>query len=182
MNISPKPNTKKTKKFRGDVVKKLIDFELDKNVRIVVPEFPHDKGFYEAKDYFIEGFPTKATLLHIKAHKEKFIHASKLRWIRDHQIFEQTGLEIMSEEILIYEDTEEYNEMDFDLRMQSWEKKEYKRYFEFKDHYCIRNHTETKRCFETLFPCRSCLINSEGSDNKTFPLISHTTTRLLRIV
>ena len=167
----------KTNADKGiDIVKNLISIEVDNTIKILVPNFPFETNFYDTKDWHVEGYLTQAIKDIKEPQKKELIRASKLRWIRNFLIFQQNELEESAEDTLVksnydYLDLDEFND-----RLQSLEHKDWKRYFEFKDTFCIHNHTENKKCNNSLFPCRACLIK----DKMTFPLFKPSS-RVLRI-
>ena len=165
-----------TQKKVEDIVIKLIDIELKNNVRIIVPEFPYAKNFYESKDILVEGYKTQKFLDSISKSLVQLRTASKLRFIRNHLIENQVDLDEIANEIYVEGNDDPEDNSIFQNNIDVWEKGEWKRYFEFGDTFCIRNHTESKKCFETLFPCRACMISTKPA----FPIVT-TTSRLIRV-
>jgi hypothetical protein len=157
-----------------DIVKKLVDFELENTIRILVPDFPEVLNYYDAGEIVIAGYYTQEIYNAVEENKKEFLIASKLKFIRDHLINLQKELETLTHDVYVREGDDDTELLDEYL--ESFEKKDYKRYFQFKDTFCIRNHTTEIECFETLFPCRSCMIRNK----KTFPLIT-TTSEVIRI-
>ena len=170
-------NKLKSKSKKGtDIVKNLIDIEVKNSIKILVPKFPFESNFHQANDWHVDGYITPRIKKILDSNKLELIRASKLRWIRDYLIFHQDEIDDNAEDILVNENYEYLEPSDFDERIKSFEHKNFTRYFEYKDTFCIRNHTENKKCNNSFYPCRACMI----SEKITFPIIKPFA-RLVRI-
>jgi len=153
-----------------DLVKDLIEMEVDNSIKFYA-EKDH-RGMYKLH---IEGYYTNDFLESIKDHKPALLRATRLRRFRKHIIEGQDWLDDLGEIVLVEGDyTDETIESYFET-LADWESMEYKRYFIHNDKYCIRNHTQDKKCNQTLFPCRHCAIAEKNS----YPRIS-TRSNLIR--